>query len=155
MNNRVDAAVLSQQGWHADTFIQAENSIAIVSDRSFDEVCERLETELLKAGLGVAHVHEFGPELGQRADEHGPTLSFRARVFDIDDPVFAMRLLSMDADLACLLPQRIAVHDRNGAITVVAPRPTSIVGDYSSSMRASRLAQSLETAIRQVMRNVQ
>lgn len=153
MNSRVDSTVLAE-GWHADTYIQAENTISIVSDRSFDEVCARLEHELAQAGMAVSHVNAFGPSDGRSAESGEAVLRFNVRVFDVSDPLYAARLITLDADLACLVPHRVAVHDRDGVVTVVTPRPTSLVGDHSNSARAARIAQSTESTLRRVIRAV-
>ena len=135
----------------AEAFIRGENTLAVVSERNFDDVAARLEASVGAAAFALVHVHDLGEMLQSR----GLDLGHRCRVYEVFNAALSAQLLALDPGLAHTLPCRIAMHDQGGVVTVSTPMPTVVMAEFSHAAPVARLARTIEAALQRMLRAVQ
>lgn len=134
----------------AESFIRGESTLSVICAGTFDDVAVQLESSIASNDLSVLQMHDFGTLLAAR----GVALDTRCRVYEVFDPCLAMRLITLDAGLAHILPCRISMHDRGDAITVTTPMPSALMTEFSHAADVARLARSFEASMHRVLRGV-
>ena len=135
----------------AEAFIRGENTLAVVSERSFDEVAARLEASVGPAAFTLVQMHDLGEMLQRRGIE----LGHRCRVYEVFNAALSAQLLALDPGLAHTLPCRIAMHDQGGVVTLSTPMPTVVMAEFSHAAPVARLARTIEAALQRMLRAVQ
>ena len=135
----------------AEAFIRWENTLAVVSERGFDDVAARLEASVAAAAFVLVDVHDLGEMLHGR----GLDLGHRCRVYEVFNAALSAQLLALDPGLAHTLPCRIAMHDQGGVVTVSTPMPTVVMAEFSHAAPVARLARTIEAALQRMLRAVQ
>ena len=135
----------------AEAFVCAENTLAVVSGRPFDEVAKHLEACIADSAFAIVHVHDFDQLLRGPATE----LQHRSRVYEVSNPIFDAQLLTLDPGLAHTLPCRIAMHDHGGVVTVSTPMPTVVIAEFSHAAPVARIARTVQSGLQRVLRAVQ
>lgn len=134
----------------AEACIRRENTLAVVSCRTFDDVATRLEACIASSPFALVSVHDFGRMFRGTDFE----LGHRSRVYELCDAVSAAQLLSMDPSLGHTLPYRIAMHDHGGVVTVSTPMPTVIVAQFSRTAAVDRIAGAVQTDLQHLLSGV-
>lgn len=127
----------------ADSFIRGETTLAVVCGEAFDEVATKLEGSIAANDFAILQVHDFTRLLQAK----GIALELRCRVYEICNARLAAQLIALDADLAHVLPCRIAMHDRGGVTTVTTPMPSVLMTEFSHAAEVARLARDFEAAM--------
>ncbi|MEO5695537.1 MAG: DUF302 domain-containing protein [Burkholderiaceae bacterium] len=135
----------------AESFIRAESTLAVVSNAAFDDVAARLVGSIAANGMVILHVHDFGHLLG--SESVAPDL--RCRVYEVCNVGLAAQLIALDAGLAHVLPCRIAMHDRGGMTSVITPRPSVLMAEFSHAADVARLARTFEAGLQRVLHGLQ
>jgi uncharacterized protein (DUF302 family) len=134
----------------ADAFIRGETTLAVVSDKPFDEVAMHLEASIAANEMTIVQMHDLGCLLMAR----GAGLDIRCHVCEVVDRKLAREAVTSDADLARVFPWRIAMHDRGGVSTVVTPMPTVIVTEFSYAAEVAQLAQKFQSKLQRVLQGL-
>lgn len=135
----------------AEAFIRGENTLAVVSERTFEEMAARFEERVASAAFDMVHTHDFNELLARQ----GETLDHRSRVYEICSSDFAAQLLTLDPGLAHALPFRISIHDRGGVVTVSTPMPTAVLIEFSHARSVAGLARTIEASLLRLLRSLQ
>lgn len=134
----------------AEAFIRGENTLSVVSEKSFDVVAARLEASLASYGLAIVQTHDLGALFAAR----GARMDMHVRVYEVFAADMAARLLGADPSLAHLLPWRIAMYEGAGVVTVTTPMPAALVTEFSHAAEVARLARAFEANLQRVLKGV-
>ena len=134
----------------ADAFVRGEATLAVVSDKPFDEVALRLQASIAANEMKIVQMHD----LGRMLETTGAGLDVRCCVCEVVDRKFARESIASDANLAHVLPWRIAMHDEGGAITVITPMPTVVLTEFSYAADVARLAQKFQAKLQRVLQGL-
>ncbi len=133
-----------------DAFIRGETTLAVVSDKPFDEVALRLQASIAANEMTIVQVHD----LGRMLEATGAGIDVRCRVCEVIDRELARGSITSDANLAHVFPWRIAMHDESGLITVITPMPTVILTEFSHAASVARLAQRVQSKLQRVLQGL-
>lgn len=93
------------------------------SDRSIEEVGQRLHEAAQRHKFGVLHVHD----LKQTLHGKGIELGEECRVFDVCNPQAAATALNHEMRASTVLPCRISVFSTERGCTIATVKPTDLM----------------------------
>lgn len=134
----------------AESLVHRESTLAVVSDKPFDEVATLLEKQIISHGISILQVHHLDELLS--AEKLSP--GFRCRVYEVCDHRIAERLLEANGTLAHVLPWRIAMHESARMTTVTTALPSVKMSEFSQAINVTALARTIETGLRRVLRGL-
>jgi uncharacterized protein (DUF302 family) len=117
------------------------------SDKSVNDAARDLEAAVKRHGFGVLHVYD----LRQTLKNKGFELPAECRIFDVCNPQQATTVLAADMNLNMALPCRISVYEHAGRTRIGTIRPTRLLGLLSQSAELGAVAQTVESAIEQMI----
>jgi uncharacterized protein (DUF302 family) len=121
----------------------------VKTDKSFEQACSDLETEVKDLGFGVLHIHDLGKTLRSK----GVSFEEDCRVFEVCNPVQAARVLSVDMRLNMALPCRISVYTEKGATMIGLIKPAEMLSTLSNDPDLLEVAHEVETRTIQMIDN--
>ena len=84
----------------ADAFVRGEATLAVVSDRPFDEVAMRVQASIAANEMKMVQMHD----LGRMLEATGGGLDVRCRVCEVVDRKLVRESIASDANLAHVFP---------------------------------------------------
>ena len=119
------------------------------TDKTFEQVCSDLESEVKNLQFGVLHVHDLGKTLRSK----GVDFKENCRVFEVCNPKEAAKVLSIDMQLNMALPCRISVYTEHGVTKIGLIKPTPMLATLSDNAELAGIAQGVEKKMIQMIDN--
>jgi len=117
------------------------------TDKTFEQVCSDLESEVKNLQFGVLHVHDLGKTLRSK----GVDFKENCRVFEVCNPKEAAKVLSIDMQLNMALPCRISVYTEHGVTKIGLIKPTPMLATLSDNAELAGIAQGVEKKMIQMI----
>lgn len=112
------------------------------SDRSVDEVCEKLQAAAAANSFGVLGIHNLKEKMAAK----GVAFDRECRIFEVCNPVQAKKVLETNMSIANALPCRICVYEEGGKVKVSTLKPTELLRLFGNPDLES-VAQEVEAVI--------
>ena len=101
-----------------------------ISDKSVQEVVEKIKEIAPNYKFGVLHVHNIKETLKSK----GKDLSEDCQVLDICNPNVAETFLNEDITLSCIMPCKIAVYTKDGETNIALNSVVQLVDDINPDL---------------------
>jgi len=110
------------------------------TDKTFEQASIDLESSVKNLGFGVLHVHD----LGETFRSKGIDFAENCRVFEVCNPTYAAKLLSVDMKLNMALPCRISIFTEKGSTKIGLIRPSQMLTELSETPALLEVANEVE-----------
>lgn len=120
-------------------------SCRMESEKSFDEVADKIEIKAAEHKFRVLAVHDVQETLAEKGFERGPL-----KIIEVCNAGFAHQALALQPDVALFMPCRYAVHTENGKTVVRLSRP-SLIAEMLPDPELAKLAADVEATLIKVM----
>ena len=110
------------------------------TDKTFEQASIDLESAVKSLGFGVLHVHDLGEILRNK----GMDFIENCRVFEVCNPVQAVKVLSIDMRLNMALPCRISVYTEEGSTKIGLIKPAEMLASLSEDPALLEIANEVE-----------
>ncbi len=117
------------------------------SDKSFEQVCEDLESAVKQHQFGVLHVHDLQATLHKK----GIDFANPCRVFEVCNPKKANDVLNQDMSLNMALPCRISVWTEQSKTHIGMISPKQMLALLSDSDALAAVADEVEQTARAII----
>ena len=114
------------------------------TDRSLEEVLSRLEAALKERGFGILANLPVHKILKEKIGAEIPPLL----ILEVCSPKHAHHALSVDRDVALMLPCKIVLSSEKGRTRIALQRPTTVLGKLFPREDLNSLGTEVETALR-------
>ncbi|MEK7169993.1 MAG: DUF302 domain-containing protein [Patescibacteria group bacterium] len=95
-----------------------EFDYTITTARPFGEAVQRVQDEIVKAGMRVLYVHDVQKALGEKGFEREPL-----QIIEFCNATFANEFLKKDIKIGLCMPCKINVYTTNGQTYISGMRP--------------------------------
>ncbi len=112
----------------------------ITSDKSFEDVCQALETAVPAHKFGIVATHDLKATMNKK----GVEFDAEVKVYEICNPMKAKAVLLEDMDLSSALPCRISVYEKDGKTHIGMINPTAILKMLNPSESLQTIAEEVE-----------
>lgn len=110
--------------------------------KSFAQAAADLDAAVKNNGFGVLHVHDLGATLRSK----GMAFTEECRVFEVCNPMQAMKVLSVDMRLNMALPCRLSVYTEKGKTFLGMIEPVKMLSALSSDTALKAIAAEVEAS---------
>ena len=110
------------------------------SGKSFAQAAVDLEAAIKRHAFGVLHVHDLGATLRSK----GVDFPEQCKIFEVCNPMLAVRVLSADMRLNMALPCRISVFTEQGRTKIGLIRPAKMIASLSRDPALIQVADEVE-----------
>ncbi len=110
------------------------------TDKTFEQASIDLESSVKNLGFGVLHVHD----LGETFRSKGIDFAENCRVFEVCNPIYAAKLLSVDMKLNMALPCRISIFTEKGSTKIGLIKPSQMLTELSETPALLEVANEVE-----------
>ncbi len=100
------------------------------SNKSVQEVVEKIKENCAKYKFGVQHIHNVGENLRSK----GIDFKNECQIVDICNPTVAQEFLSQDMSLSCIMPCKISVYSEDGETNLVMNSLSQLVDDINPDL---------------------
>ncbi|VAW33044.1 Protein of unknown function DUF302 [hydrothermal vent metagenome] len=121
------------------------------TEKTFNQAVADLETEVVRLGFGVLHIHDLGDTLRSK----GIDFTEDCKVFEVCNPQQAAKVLAVDMRLNMALPCRISVYTEQGATKIGLIKPEKMLASLSDDTSLLEVAKEVEAATIQMINNTQ
>ena len=112
----------------------------VATDKSFDRASTDLAAAVVRHGFGVLHVHDLGVTLRSK----GIAFAEECKVFEVCNPVQAVKVLATDMRLNMALPCRISVFTEQGKTKIGLIKPMQMLAALSQEAALVQVAREVE-----------
>ncbi|CAM3535475.1 DUF302 domain-containing protein [Arcobacter aquimarinus] len=119
-----------------------------VSNKSVQEVVEKIKEVCPKHKFGVQHIHNVKENLKTK----GIDFKNECQIVDICNPFIAEQFLSIDMSLSIIMPCKISVYSENGQTNIAMNSLVQLVDDINPDMIET--AQKVQEQILQIIDEV-
>jgi uncharacterized protein (DUF302 family) len=119
----------------------------VETNKAFGQAADDLDAAVKRNGFGVLHIHDLGNTLRSK----GMPFTEECRIFEVCNPVQAVKVLSTDMRLNMALPCRISVFTENGATRIGVIKPAAMLASLSDEPALAQIAQQVEEKIIQMV----
>lgn len=119
----------------------------MTTKKSFEQTSADLETAVKHHGFGVLYVHDLGATLRSK----GMDFSEQCKIFEICNPIQAVKVLSADMRLNMALPCRISVYTEKGATNIGLIKPAEMLTSLSQDQALRQIALEVEKSAIQMV----
>ena len=112
----------------------------VATDKSFDQASTDLAAAVVRHGFGVLHVHDLGVTLRSK----GIAFEEECKVFEVCNPVQAVKVLATDMRLNMALPCRISVFTEQGKTKIGLIKPMQMLAALSQEAALVQVAREVE-----------
>lgn len=119
----------------------------VETDKPFEQAVADLEAAVKAHHFGVLHIHDLGGTLRSK----GVAFEENCKVFEVCNPQEASRVLAIDMRLNMALPCRISVFTERGVTKIGLIKPVPMLAALSIDPALVEIAQTVETAILQMV----
>lgn len=116
--------------------------------RPFAEVVKAVEEEAMKRSFRTLHIHDVQATLAEKGFDIPPY-----SIVEVCNAGFAHKAISAHAPIGMMLPCRIVVFEKDGAVTVMLMKPT-IMSDIMPEAALGTLPREVEDILTQVVDEV-
>lgn len=113
----------------------------IDTEKTFEQASIDLETEVIKLGFGVLHIHDLGNTLRDK----GIDFEENCKVFEVCNPKQAAKVLAIDMKLNMALPCRISVFTENNQTKIGLIKPAQMLSALSDNPTLIEVANEVES----------
>ncbi len=119
----------------------------VESKKSVAQAVSALEESVRTHGFGVLHIHD----LQQTLKNKGVDLSDECQILEICNPYRAKEVLKDDMSMNMVLPCRISVYADLGKTMIGMIIPTALVSFLSDSEELMKVAEEVESEIKNMI----
>ncbi|RXJ83277.1 DUF302 domain-containing protein [Arcobacter cloacae] len=119
-----------------------------ISNKSVQEVVEKIKEVCPKYKFGVQHIHNVKENLKSK----GIDFKNDCQIVDICNPFIAEQFLSIDMSLSIIMPCKISVYSQNGQTNIAMNSLVQLVDDINPDMIET--AQKVQEQILQIIDEV-
>ena len=95
-----------------------EFDYTLTTNKAFDEAVQRIQDEIIKAGMRVLYVHDVQETLGEKGFKREPF-----KIIEFCSAKFADEFLNKDIKIGLCLPCKINVYTKDGQTFLSGMRP--------------------------------
>lgn len=127
--------------------VQTGSEIAyrLETDKSFAEVCAKIEELTPENQFRVLAVHDVQQTLAEKGFERGPL-----KIIEVCSAGFAHQALQIEADVALFMPCRYTVRTESDKTIVTLARP-SMIATFLPGAGLEELAATVEDTLKRIM----
>lgn len=114
----------------------------VETSKSFEQAAADLDAAVKKHGFGVLHIHDLGNTLRSK----GMAFDEQCRVFEVCNPVQAVKVLAADMRLNMALPCRISVFTQAGKTMIGLIKPVGMLAALSTDPALLQVAKEVEAS---------
>ncbi len=118
------------------------------SNKSVEEVVEKIKEVCPKYKFGVLHVHNITQTLKSK----GIDFKKECQILDICNPIIAEKFLSEDMSLSIIMPCKISVYSENGETIIAMNSLVQLVDDINPDL--IELAQEVQEQLLEIIDEV-
>ncbi len=120
--------------------------INLETNKSVDEVRQKLEEKAKEKGFGVMSTHEVTKIL----ENKGHPINYSCVIVEICQPRAASQVLSKNPYISTAMPCRVAIFEQNGKTVVSTIAPTQMLEMYNEP-ELKGVAQEIENLVKEIM----
>ncbi|RPJ76904.1 MAG: DUF302 domain-containing protein [Alphaproteobacteria bacterium] len=98
------------------------------SNKSFDEVCNKIQEASVLNNFGVITVIDLKEKMAAKGVQFGP----KCRIIEVCNPLQAKKVLESNMSISAALPCRISVYEEDDKVKIVTLRPTLLLGIFGN-----------------------
>jgi len=119
----------------------------VESSKSFEQAANDLESAVTHHEFGVLHIHDLGNTLRSK----GMAFAENCKVFEVCNPMQAVKVLGTDMRLNMALPCRISVYTEKGQTKIGMIKPEPMLASLSSDTSLAQVAHEVELKTKQMI----
>jgi len=119
----------------------------VETKKSFDQAVTDLESAVMHHGFGVLHIHDLATTLRSK----GMVFEEECKIFEVCNPVQAVKVLAVDMRLNMALPCRISVFTEQGTTKIGLIKPAQMLASLSQDVALAQVAKEVEAKIIQMV----
>ncbi|MFN3871124.1 MAG: DUF302 domain-containing protein [Aquificaceae bacterium] len=120
--------------------------ITMESEKSLQEIRQRIEEVAKSKGFGVMAVHEVSNVL----ENKGFPISYSCIIVEVCSPRHASQVLSADPYISTAMPCRIALFEKDGKSVISTMAPTAMLEVFQRP-ELKPVAEEVERLIKEIM----
>lgn len=120
--------------------------ITLETNKSLQEVRQKLEEVAKAKGFGVMAVHEVSNILQSK----GVPIDYSCVIVEVCSPRHASQVLSVDPYFSTAMPCRIALFEKGGKTVISTISPNAMVNMFDKP-EVSHIAEEVEKLMREIM----
>ena len=123
----------------------------IFTEHGFDEVCSKISSKVSSAGFGVLAEIPTGKILRSKGFDY-PLMN----TYEICNPSYASRILSVEQSAEVMLPCRIIVKEVENGTEISAQLPTELLKliDSDRKQELNKIAEEVEAIIKNIVNSI-
>lgn len=119
----------------------------VETEKSFADAASDLEQAVTQNNFGVLHVHDLGTTLRGKGIEFGE----ECKVFEVCNPLQAVKVMDIDMRLNMALPCRISVYTEEGKVKLGYIKPAEMLSALSNNPALAAIAAEVEDSMVKIL----
>lgn len=122
----------------------------VETNKSFEDAVAALEAEVPNHKFGVQHIHNIANTLRTK----GVDFKEECKVFEICNPIYANRIMSIDMVLNTALPCRVSVYTESGVVKIGMIKPSEMFATLTDKSEAVTITKEVDEIIIKMIDNI-
>ena len=119
----------------------------VETEKPFADAASDLEQAVTQNNFGVLHVHDLGTTLRGKGIEFGE----ECKVFEVCNPLQAVKVMDIDMRLNMALPCRISVYTEEGKVKLGYIKPAEMLSALSNNPALAAIAAEVEDSMVKIL----